>query len=134
MNRSSRHGGHRPRGSDHRPSEDPDVLKFFHPESKPSFDRKARQLCDQVRRTLEFALEWECDAELLEGIWIASVDPAPDASRLRVTIEVPEGRDPAAVLEGLERLRPRLRSETARAITRKRAPDFFFVSGTGEVP
>ncbi len=131
MNRKSRWGKDPSPGPDDGPSQDPLVSKFFHPAPKAAFERKARQLCEEVRRTLEFALDWECDDDLLAELWIAAVDPAPDASRLRVSIEIPPGRDPVAVLERLDRMRPRLRAEVARAVTRKRAPDFFFAVGSG---
>lgn len=86
--------------------------------------RKARQLGRQVAETLEGALACQADA-CLRGLRIVSVAPAPDASRLLVTVAPIPGcpfNDPAEVLERLERGSGRLRSEVAAAITRKRAP------------
>jgi ribosome-binding factor A len=86
-------------------------------------DRKAHQLCGLVAETLSYALGQDGD-EVLQGLLVASVEPAPDASRLLVTVGPlsPEGPDPGEVLEHLDRASGRLRSAVAAAITRRKAP------------
>ncbi len=55
----------------------------------------------------------------LDGALIERVEPAPDASRLRVWVRTED-------LDAVERQRPRLRAVVATAIRRKRAPDLVF--------
>ena len=97
--------------------------------SQDIINRKAIQLCRQVSDTLGLVLAGEFDDELLHNLQVVSVDPAPNASQLAVTVlaDVP-GRDvePQQVLERLEQVAGRLRCEVAAAITRKRAPRLVF--------
>lgn len=68
----------------------------------------------------------DCD-DALAGLVVETVEPAPNASRLLVTLAT---ADPAtslpAVLAGLERARGRLRGEVAASISRKKLPDLVF--------
>jgi ribosome-binding factor A len=88
-------------------------------------DRKALQLCHQVAETLEEVLA-ECGDVVLQALRVLDVEPAPDASRLLVTVAVDEppddALDPCKVHDHLVRASGHLRSEVAGAITRKRAP------------
>jgi ribosome-binding factor A len=88
-------------------------------------DRKALQLCHQVAETLEEVLA-ECGDTYLQGLRVLDVEPAPDASRLLVTLAVDglldEDLDLDRVHDHLARASGHLRSEVATAITRKRAP------------
>jgi len=55
--------------------------------------------------------------------------PAPYASRLLVAVApspAPEAVEVAAVLERLDRVRGRLRTEVAAAVHRRKAPDLTF--------
>jgi ribosome-binding factor A len=100
---------------------------------EPPIDRKTQQLCKQVRRVLSCVLAGEVADEVLQGLAIDSVVPAPNASRLQVTLfptgplEVPLSE----VLARLERVRGRLRSAVAEDINRKRAPELSFVLAPG---
>lgn len=89
--------------------------------------RKARQLCAQVAETLNLALASSPD-DLLAGLTVVAVEPAPDSSRLLATVAPPAGErpDPSDLMDHLERASARLRSEVARAITRKKAPALAF--------
>jgi len=90
--------------------------------------RKTLQLCRQVERTLNYILAGECDDDLLRDFSVVSVEPAPDASRMLVTVS-PNLRgsyDLAEVLEHLERASGMLRTFVAAAIHRKRAPELAF--------
>ena len=77
-------------------------------------DRKTLQLCAAVARVL---------GQLVDGR-VASVEPAPNAGRLLVTVETDD--DPDAASAALEAGRGRLRSEVAAAVHRKKAPDLVF--------
>jgi len=93
--------------------------------SRAGLDRKALQLCHQVAETLEEVLA-DCGDGLLQALRVIDVEPAPDASRLLVTVAVdglPEEQlDLGLVHKHLAHASGHLRSEVATAITRKRAP------------
>lgn len=90
-------------------------------------DRRGRsghkdlQVCRQVFDALTYAI-----VELS----LASVNPAPNAARVLVTL-VPtrDGIDPAAALERLRDAMPDLREEVAAELTRKRVPELVFRIG-----
>jgi ribosome-binding factor A len=112
-----------------RPDDGIDPRELARPERPHKGQRKARQLCAQVAETLSLVLGGECADELLQSIQILSVDPAPDASQLVVTVrtDLPaQQANPAEVLAHLNKVMGRLRSEVAGAITRKRAPKLVF--------
>jgi ribosome-binding factor A len=98
-----------------------------HPQgrSRTGLDRKAVQLCHQVAETLEEVLA-DCGDAVLQALRVLDVEPAPDASRLLVTVAVDglprEKLDPERVHDHLARASGYLRSEVASAITRKRTP------------
>lgn len=92
--------------------------------------RKDLQLCAQVARAIE--VHWfEIDDDALLGVYLLEVTPAPDATRLRVVLELDPGRDGGAALAAriaaaraaIARHERRLRAAVAVAITRKRAPE-----------
>lgn len=91
--------------------------------------RKVHQLCAQVREILSLALAERCTDPLLERICLISVSPAPDSSRLLVTVALEpddEVVDAEVVMDCLKRLRPELRHEIAMEISRKKTPDLVF--------
>ncbi|MEM1060838.1 MAG: ribosome-binding factor A [Planctomycetota bacterium] len=92
-------------------------------------DRKTLQLCAQVRRTLEGVLTGELDDDVLRMLFVDRVEPAPDASRLMVTV-APLDRsaapDPAVILAKLGHVVGTLRNEVAHAISRRKVPDLMF--------
>lgn len=109
-------------------NENTDGSDFFRHSGNKKADRKARQLCRQVFRTLTVALAG-CGDERLQDLLVLSVDPAPDAGRLLVTVSPGTGSDDVAIADLLERLNRatgRLRAEVAAAIVRKRAPELLF--------
>ena len=97
----------------------------LHGRPRPGLDRKAVQLCHQVAETLEEVLA-DCGDAVLQALRVLDVEPAPDASRLLVTVGVEalskEKVDPDRVHDHLSRASGHLRSEVASAITRKRTP------------
>ena len=119
-----------PRGSSHGSSS-------HGPSRRPSGprrpDRKTLQLCEQVRQTLEYVLTGELDDDLLRTLYVAKVEPAPDAGRLLVTV-VPlaglataaEPLDPVAVVTRLHARAGELRSAVAGSISRRKVPDLMY--------
>jgi hypothetical protein len=71
-----------------------------------------QRLCGEVARILSLEVE---------HLILERVEPAPDATRLRVWVHAED-------LETWTRLRPRLREAVAAAIQRKRAPDLIFAA------
>jgi ribosome-binding factor A len=95
---------------------------------QPAAGRKALQLCGQVARTLTGVFA-ACGDDVLRDLAVEAVTPAPNTSRLLVTVS-PAPSAPAAdlgaVAERLARAQGMLRSEVATAINRRRAPDLTF--------
>jgi ribosome-binding factor A len=86
-------------------------------------NRKALQLCAQVAETLNLVLAGECGDDVLRELTVVSVVPAPDSSRMLVTLAVPaDGADEQDVRAHLERAAGKMRGEVAGAIHRKRVP------------
>ncbi|MFO0949795.1 MAG: ribosome-binding factor A [Isosphaeraceae bacterium] len=100
--------------------------------------RKARQLGRQVAETLDALLSGESRDELLGGLRVTSVVPAPDDTHLLVTvtpIAAERPYDPAAIVDHLTRATGWLRTELATAVHRKRVPGLSFrVAPPGGTP
>ena len=64
---------------------------------------------------------------MLAGLTVATATPAPDASRLLITVLDPDGHSADEIVARLVRIRGHLRAEVALGITRKRVPDLAFV-------
>jgi ribosome-binding factor A len=90
-------------------------------------ERKARQFCRQVQRALNLALGDRNADDGMNDLFVENVSPAPDCGHLLVHVAVPSGRPVAEAISALRRDAPRLRSEVAMAITRKRVPELSFV-------
>ena len=99
-------------------------------------DRHVRRLCSQVRESLSFALAGACSDDVLQSLWVVGVDPAPDATRLQVTVCAggDDAPDPGVVHAKLAAVAGLLRAEVAASIHRRRAPELAFrVVPAGEV-
>lgn len=94
--------------------------------------RKAQQLCRQVERALNLAFADRNGEDDLGGLFVDEVSLAPDCGRLLVHVVIPGDRPAADVISALRRESPRLRSEVAAAITRKRAPELSFIPASPE--
>ncbi len=111
------------------PDDAVDPRKFFDRRERGRGDRKARQLCRQVSQTLNYVLSGECDDDTLRSLYVESVDPAPDASRLLVTVSNLDKNDETPAVEILTKLAAvsgKLRSEVAAAISRRKTPELVF--------
>lgn len=112
-----------------------DPRDFFQPTRKRDKDcRKAKQLCRQVEKTLDLIFSGEMHDDFLGGLHVVSVTSA-DSSALVVTVVAdvpPEEFNRTEIEARLAKISGRLRSEVARAITRKRTPLLVFhVLGPG---
>jgi hypothetical protein len=90
---------------------------------------KVLQLCKQVERSVAVTLASECECDALVAAAVASVEPAPDGSRLMVTVVLATERGADDVLEAsaaLGRSKTAFREEVARSIHRKRVPELVF--------
>ncbi len=92
----------------------------------PKEEHKTARLCRQAAEALSLALS-ECGDDLLLDLSIRDVTPGPNPGRLVVTVgSASASPDPVAILAALARVHGRLRSEVARVIQRKRAPELVF--------
>ncbi len=90
-------------------------------------ERKARQFCRQVQRARNLALADRNADDGMNDLFVEDVSPAPDCGHLLVHVVIPVDRPVTEALSALRRDAPRLRSEGAMTITRKRAPELSFV-------
>ena len=97
-----------------------------YPESRGNHDVKVRRLCRQVAEALQSGLSGECADELLQQVWVDSVEQSDESSRLIVAVSLPEGVHPVEAMARLEGARGRLRLIVAAAIHRKKVPDLAF--------
>jgi len=112
----------------------------FDPDDDPYADRKRRRvadhktlrLCRQVLEALQIAMAGECGDETLQQMFIASVDPGADASKLEVTVALPPDVSPVDAFARLEKAKGLLRTLVAQAISRKKVPDLIFRVGPPE--
>jgi ribosome-binding factor A len=91
--------------------------------------RKSKQLCRQAAETLDLVLSGDCRDETLQSLRVLSVVPAPNSSRLLVTVgtDLPQGQvDRQSILERLAEQMGRLRCEVAASIHRRKAPSLVF--------
>lgn len=112
------------------PDDKADPKRFFgeaHRTQKGNW--KVLQLCKQVERAAAVTLASECDSDALLGAAVVSVEPAPDAARLRVTVILPSGKGAEHRAEAEKALRnatAAFREEVARSVHRKRVPEIVF--------
>lgn len=91
--------------------------------------RKAFQLCRQISETLQMVLT---DGDpMLDGLTVVDVLPAPDARRMLVIVgldadSVTSATELEEVHQRLTAHLPRLRSEIARSISRRKTPQLVF--------
>jgi ribosome-binding factor A len=90
-------------------------------------ERKTRRFCRQVQRALNLALADRHTDDGLNDLFVEVVSPAPDCGHLFVHVVIPADRPVTEALSALRRDAPRLRTEVAMAIARKRAPELSFI-------
>lgn len=111
------------------PDDGVDPREYFKPASSRRNHRKDWQLCRQVVETLNYVLSGDCSDDVLQGLVVQSAEPAPNASNILVTVApslIDDTVSPAQILERLQAVSRRLRSEVAMSISRRRAPELSF--------
>jgi len=98
--------------------------------SAPSRSRgnhKLAQLCALAERTLALTLG-ECANPILNALCVESVTPAPDASRLLVSVvyDDPTPTEVSEIYHALTTARGLLRRALASELNRKRTPELIF--------
>jgi ribosome-binding factor A len=119
----------RPLSEDVGPEDGADPKLFFGKPSRKKTNRKALQLCSQIEQTLAVILSWESGSELLRNLVVEAVEPAPDSTRVLVSVSLAVAAEPFGprqALTGLHRSAAWLRTEIAAAIHRKRVPQLVF--------
>jgi ribosome-binding factor A len=114
--------------ADSGPEDGSDPKKFHEKPEHPlkRAGRKAKQLCDQVRDALLSAMA-ACGDPAVQAATLGAVQPAPHTGRLQVAVFAPPDVGRETVATALERATGHLRSEVARAIHRRYAPELVFV-------
>lgn len=112
------------------PDDGSDPKEFFkRGVRQPKPDRKALQLCQQVAQTLNAVLGGECDDDVLRGLYVLAVTPAPSTAQLLVTVAPLTAGDAVAseiVLARLESVAVPIRLAVAATISRRRTPKLLF--------
>jgi len=78
-----------------------------------------------VHDVLSLALA-DVDDPVIDQLALISVEPAPDAGRVLVTLAAPGDLDPDLALQRIRAIGPELREEVAAEIHRRRAPELVF--------
>jgi len=127
----------RPLCSELGPEDGIDPRDLLRQAARKTGGRKTHQLCSQVAEALNYALSGACNDDVLRALGVITVQPAPDESRLLVTVgpTLPGPCDPVEALAHLEQARGKLRGEVAAAIHRKKVPELVFcVAGSLSQP
>ena len=94
---------------------------------------KDRQVCRQVFDALSYALG-EIDDPVVAELALIAVDPAPDASRVLVTLAPGRSVDVDDALARVRLAAPALREEVAAEVNRRRVPELTFrIARPGEL-
>ena len=95
----------------------------------PKPDHKTQMLCRQVERAAHQFFSYDCADEVLQGLAVDGVLPAPHAGHLMIRVIVPA--DLALpfpeLLSRLTQITPRFRHCLTTAISRKRVPMISFL-------
>jgi ribosome-binding factor A len=114
--------------SDLGPEDGIDPRDLFRANARKKGGRKTLQLCSQVAEALNYAFAAICNDDVLRELGVLTVQPAPDESRLMVTVgpSLSGPCDPTQVLAHVQQSLGKLRSEVAAAIHRKKVPELAF--------
>jgi hypothetical protein len=103
-----------------------DPRDFHRKSSRKVTNRKAIQLCSQVATTIDWMMAGECGDDLLREGRVESVIPAPNSSRLLVTVSVLPDIDREQMLRRLTGAGGLFRREIAVVVVRKHVPQLVF--------
>lgn len=107
----------------------------MHRDQRGRRGHKDLQVCRQVHDVLTLALA-ELDDPVIDELVLARVTPAPNASRVQVTL-VPshDGIDSIDALARLAEFADDLREEVAAEVSRRRVPELVFrIGGRDDMP
>ena len=109
-----------------------DPRVYFKSKRHRKENRKTKQLCQQVARTLNLCLN-DCHDPIVESMFLEAVQPAPDSSCLLIHVQCDmDDFDHTEALQAIRNQTARLQFEIARSINRKRVPNLLFsVSAPG---
>ena len=111
------------------PDDEVDPGTFFGNRSRERTDVRTLRLCGEVAKAISLVFTGGCGDAVLQDLEVCSVTPAPNASRVLVTVCASDPRapfDPIAAMIHLQRARGLLVAEITSAIRRKRAPELIF--------
>lgn len=108
------------------PEDGMDPKEFFRKSGFRGPGRKVMQLCGQVQHALYFILGAEVGDESLALLEVISVDPAPDSTRLLITVKRPESMTLDEATTKLQEAGKAIRSEVAASIHRKKVPELVY--------
>jgi len=110
------------------PEDGIDPREFLRGYARKKGGRKTLQLCAQIAETLNYAFAAVCNNDIVRELGVVSVQPAPDESRLLVTVSpsLNDACDPLEILEQLSAVHGKLRAEIANSIHRKKVPELTF--------
>ena len=110
------------------PEDGLDPRDYFKPTRQKRDRRKDWQLCRQVFETLNYVLSGDSHDDVLRGLLVCVVTPAPDATRMLVSVQsLDQGDvDPHIIVQRLQAAMGRLRAEVARSISRRKVPELTF--------
>jgi len=130
MKRNKQYTPAEPPCAELRPDDGIDPAVLFGRQRRPrGRHKKDRQLCGQAFKAFCMVMDQLAHMEWATDLFVAQVTPAPDASRLRVSVGVYGDVPLAEALHRVERLTQhtaRFRWELGQAISRKRVPEIFF--------
>jgi ribosome-binding factor A len=114
--------------SEPRPDDGIDPRDLVRESARKKGGRKSLQLCAQVAEALNYAFAAVCNDDVVRELVVVAVQPAPDESRLLVTVGplLPGPCNSAEVLAHLHQVLGKLRSEVAATIHRKKIPELTF--------
>lgn len=103
-----------------------DPRTWFKSKRNRKENRKTKQLCQQVARTLNLCIN-DCDDPIVQSMFLVGVVPAPDSSCLLVHVECDvENFDHNEAMMAIRNQTSRLQFEISRSIHRKRVPNLTF--------
>lgn len=108
------------------PDDGVDPRTYFTDKPDRRSEAAVRRLCGQVARTLRLVFPGGTDDDRLRALAVGPVTPAPDATRLLVTLVASGPIDAGAALAAVRPLEGWLRSEVAAALSRRHAPKLVF--------
>jgi len=111
------------------PEDGIDARDLFRGTSRKKCHHKAHQLCKQVMETINYLLAGDLGDPRLQSVLVDEVTPAPDATRLLITVRqcIPDPDfGPADILVALKGAAGLIRCEVAGVVARKKVPELVF--------